>query len=434
MANLFFSYDTLYRPWPKLRAKSPLSCCRGRGGEGGHLTIYDTLGVRPVINVAGPVTRLSGAPLHPEVAAAMAEAAQFCVRIEDVQEAAGRELARAAGAEAGYVTAGAASGLALGAAACIAGLDVAAMDRLPDTTGLRNEIIVQRPHLTAYTHALRLAGATLVEVGYLGFPGQGITWPWQIESAITERTAAIAYSFGNAPGVVPLAEVVAIAHRHGLPVIVDGAGALPPAENLRALIATGADLVAFSGGKAIGGPQASGILVGRAALDRVGRLAASGYGCLPGDVDVARPLHRERGAARPAASRHRATDEGGQGGDRRADRRAASLPRARSRRRAGRAGAAPRHHPRRGRRAAGHPGGAIGERNAPRAYPTGVIRIDEKIVEQPVAAIVNALIDGDPPIAVSQNLLHEKALCIVTALLKPGEEQIVAERLRAVLG
>ncbi|MCA1725471.1 MAG: L-seryl-tRNA selenium transferase, partial [Thermomicrobia bacterium] len=160
------------------------------------MTIYDTLGVRPVINVAGPVTRLSGAPLHPEVAAAMAEAAQQCVRIEDLQEAAGRELVAATGAEAGYVTAGAASGLALGAAACIAGLDVAAMDRLPDTTGLRDEIIVQRPHLTAYTHALRLAGAKLVEVGYLGFPGQGITWPWQVEAAISERTAALAYSFG----------------------------------------------------------------------------------------------------------------------------------------------------------------------------------------------------------------------------------------------
>ena len=228
--------------------------------------VYDLLGVRPVINAAGPLTRLSGAPLHPEVAAAMAEAAQACARIEDLQEAAGRELAAATGAEAGYVTAGAAAGLALAAAACLAGLDVAAMDRLPDATGLRDEIVIQRPHLTAYTHALRLAGARLVEVGYLGFPGQGITWPWQVEAAITARTAALAYSAGRAPGAVPLEEVVAIAHRHGLPVIVDAAGALPPAENLRRFVAAGADLVAYSGGKAIGGPQASGLLVGRAEL------------------------------------------------------------------------------------------------------------------------------------------------------------------------
>jgi D-glucosaminate-6-phosphate ammonia-lyase len=398
------------------------------------MSIYDTLGVRTVINVAGPVTRLSGAPLHPEVAAAMAEAAQSCVRIEDLQEAAGRELARAAGAEAGYVTAGAASGLALGAAACIAGLDVAAMDRLPDTTGLRDEIIVQRPHLTAYSHALRLAGATLVEVGYLGFPGQGTTWPWQIESAITARTAAIAYSVGNAPGVVPLAGVVAIAHRHGLPVIVDGAGALPPAENLRALIATGADLVAFSGGKAIGGPQASGILVGRAALIESVALQHQDMdvypetwtwraryiesGVLPGPPHhgIGRPMKvgkEEIVGLIVALRRFLARDHDAERAEQ--ERRLATILDA----------------------VAGLPGiraEQLGERNAPRAYPTGVIRIDEQIVEQPVAAIVNALIEGDPPIAVSQNLLHEQALCIVTALLKPGEEVIVAERLRAVLG
>src|SRR5690348_12011442 len=111
------------------------------------MTVYDDLGVRPVINAAGPMTRLSGMPLAPEVASAMAEAAQYCVRIEDLQEAAGRYLAEVTGAEAGYVTTGAAAGLTLSAAACIARHDVAAMDRLPDVTGLRHEIIIQRPHL-----------------------------------------------------------------------------------------------------------------------------------------------------------------------------------------------------------------------------------------------------------------------------------------------
>src|SRR5690606_16633198 len=135
------------------------------------------------------MTRLSGHILAPEVREAMASAASSCARIEDLQEAAGELIARLTGAEAGYVTAGAAAGLTLGAAAAIAGLDVAAMDRLPDTTGLPNEIIVQRGHLTAYSHALRLSGARLVEVGYLGYPGQGRTWPWQIEAAITAQTA-----------------------------------------------------------------------------------------------------------------------------------------------------------------------------------------------------------------------------------------------------
>jgi D-glucosaminate-6-phosphate ammonia-lyase len=398
------------------------------------VTIYDTLGVRTVINVAGPVTRLSGAPLHPEVAAAMAEAAQYCVRIEDVQEAAGRFLAEVTGAEAGYVTAGAASGLALGAAACIAGLDVAAMDRLPDTTGLRSEIVIQRPHLTAYTHALRLAGAQLVEVGYLGFPGQGITWPWQIEAAITERTAALAYTFGNAPGAAPLAEVIAIAHRHGLPVIVDAAAALPPAANLRTLIAAGADLVAFSGGKAIGGPQASGILVGRGDLIESvalqhqdmdvypetwtwrGRYIESGVLPGPPHHGIGRPMKvgkEEIVGLVVALRRFLARDHAAERVEQ--ERRLATILEA----------------------VTGMPGvhaDQLDERHAPRAYPTGVIRIDERIVEQPVTAIINALIEGDPPVAVSQNLLHEKALCIVTALLKPGEEVIVAERLRAVLG
>ncbi len=111
------------------------------------MNIYESLGIRPVVNAAGPLTRLSGTVLHPEVVAAMAEAAA-CVRMEELQAAAGRELADATGAAAGYVTAGAAAGLALGAAACIAGLDPAAMDRLPETTGLRDEIVIQRAHLT----------------------------------------------------------------------------------------------------------------------------------------------------------------------------------------------------------------------------------------------------------------------------------------------
>lgn len=195
----------------------------------------------------------------------MVEASQRCVRIGELQEAASRYLAEMTGAEGGYLTAGAA-GLTLGAAACIAGLDPAAMERLPQTAGLRDEIVTQRFHLTSYTHALQLPGARLVEVGYLGYPGQGGTWPWQIETAVGDCTAAIAFSVGPTPGMVALPEIVASAHRHGLPVIVDAAASLPPVDNLRRFIAAGADLVAFSGGKASGGPQATGLLVGRSDL------------------------------------------------------------------------------------------------------------------------------------------------------------------------
>ena len=228
--------------------------------------IYDELGVGTVINASGTLTRLGGSRMAPEVLAAMAEAAASFVHIDELQARAGEVIAEITGAEAGYVVTGAAAGLSLGTAACVAGLDVGAMDRLPNTTGLKNEVVVQRGHRNAYDHAIRAVGITMVEVGYLGYPGAGGTYPWQIAEAITERTAAVACPVLDTPGTVPLREVCAIAHERGVPVIVDAAAELPPRANLRRFIAEGADLVVFSGGKAIGGPQASGILAGRADL------------------------------------------------------------------------------------------------------------------------------------------------------------------------
>src|SRR5215212_5120344 len=228
--------------------------------------VYEDLGVRTVINASGTLTRLGGSRMAPEVLAAMAEAAASFVHIDQLQARAGAVIAEITGAEAGYVTTGAAAGLALGLAACVAGLDVGKMDRLPDTTGMNNEVVVQRGHRNAYDHAIRSAGVRFVEVGYLGYPGAGGTFGWQIDEAITERTAAVACPILDTPGTVPLREVCEIAHAKGVPVIVDAAAELPPRANLRRFIEEGADLVAFSGGKAIGGPQASGILVGRADL------------------------------------------------------------------------------------------------------------------------------------------------------------------------
>jgi L-seryl-tRNA(Ser) seleniumtransferase len=245
------------------------------------MDIVHEFGLRPIINAVGTATRVGGQRMHPEVIAAMADAAGRHFAIDELQEIAGREIAAATGAESGYVTAGASAGLLLGTAASIAGLDPDRIDRLPDTDGMPNEIIVQRGHRNAYDHALRTAGAKIVEVGYEGHPGAGRTHAWQIEAAIGPRTVAIALPVQFAPGTVPLPEVAEIAHRHGLRVIVDAAAGLPPKENLRRFIAEGADLVAYSGGKAIGGPQASGILAGRADLIRSAALQQ-----LDMDVDV----------------------------------------------------------------------------------------------------------------------------------------------------
>jgi L-seryl-tRNA(Ser) seleniumtransferase len=130
----------------------------------------------------------------------MAEAAQGHVQLDELQARANDELAAATGAEAGLVTAGAAAGLTLATAACLAGFDPARMDALPFVADGRNEIVVQRGHRNAYDHAIRAAGARFVEVGYLGYPGAGTTYPWQIEAAITERTVAVACPVMDTPG------------------------------------------------------------------------------------------------------------------------------------------------------------------------------------------------------------------------------------------
>lgn len=229
------------------------------------MSVYADLGVTPIINAKGPSTRVSGGLLSPLVTAAMAEAAGLCVDMADLQAAASRVLARITGAEAGIVTSGAAAGLLLGAAACLARLDPARMAQLPDATGFPNEFIVVRSQRNAYDHAVRASGARLVEVGLPDrYAGAGIrdAEPWEIAAAITPATAAILYVL-TPHSQPPLAAVVALAHRHNLPVLVDAAAQLPPASNLRSIPGTGADLVAFSGGKAVNGPQGSGILCGR---------------------------------------------------------------------------------------------------------------------------------------------------------------------------
>jgi D-glucosaminate-6-phosphate ammonia-lyase len=229
------------------------------------MSVYAALGVTPIINAKGPSTRVSGGLLSPAVTAAMADAAGVCVDMAELQAAASRVIARVTGAEAGIVTAGAAAGLLLGAAACLARLHPARMAQLPDTTGFPHEFIVIRSQRNAYDHAVRAAGARLVEVGLPDrYAGAGIRDAelWEIAAAITPATAAILYVL-TPHSQPPLAAVVELAHHHQLPVLVDAAAQLPPAENLRALPATGADLVAFSGGKAINGPQGSGILCGR---------------------------------------------------------------------------------------------------------------------------------------------------------------------------
>jgi D-glucosaminate-6-phosphate ammonia-lyase len=246
---------------------------RGELTKGALMGVYEKLGVRPVIHGAGTTTRYGGSIMRPETIEVMREAAQSLVNIDELNEAAGAAIARMLGAPAALVTAGSTAGLVLQAAACMTGDDPAKITRLPDTTGMRREFVIQRAHRFSYDQAYRVPGGVLVEIG-LGRR----TALFELENAITERTAGVVHlvsPFTSPPGVLSFEEVREVAHARGVPVLVDAASMLPPRDNLFRYLRGGADLVIFSGGKGIRGPQSTGILAGRRDLVRAATLNAS---------------------------------------------------------------------------------------------------------------------------------------------------------------
>ena len=224
------------------------------------MSIYEQLGVKTLINGWGTVTKVGGSVMAPEVLQAMAEAGKSFVEINTLHQAAGQHIARLVGAQGCCITCGAAAGLAIAAAACIARMDVAARLQLPDTTGLKNEILVLKCHRIQYDQAMLLSGARFVEVGRTSS-----ALLEQVEAAITEKTAAFFYASEaeTMRGSIPLAEISPLLQKHGIPIIVDSAAELPPKTNLTRFHRQGADLVVFSGGKELRGPQSSGLILGR---------------------------------------------------------------------------------------------------------------------------------------------------------------------------
>lgn len=224
---------------------------------------YRSIGVNSIISASGSTTAYGGSKLRPEVMDAMNRASNAMVNMDQLNRAAGQVLADITGAEAGFVCSGAAGGLVLQAAAVVAGSDPAKMARLPNTDGMKNEIIIHKSHRFPYDQCYLSVGAKFVEIG----DGRRCQ-PWQLEAAFTENTAAVAYLFS--PFVtrrsIPFPQVCEIAHARGVPVIVDAASFIPPRSNLRRFTAEGADMVVYSGGKAVRGPQGTGILAGRADL------------------------------------------------------------------------------------------------------------------------------------------------------------------------
>jgi L-seryl-tRNA(Ser) seleniumtransferase len=227
--------------------------------------VYQRLGVQPIINARGMNTMASGSLMPQPVLDAIAEAATAFVDMEELNRKAGEHIARLIGVEAAHVTSGSAGGLLLSAAAVIAGDDPKAIVQLPDTTGLKDGIVIEACRRIRYDQALRTAGARLIEVG----DENGCT-PEQMEAGIDDRTAAIMYIVSPYLGTsgVSVEQAIDIAHRNGLPIIVDGASTLPPVSHLTRWTSLGADLVINSGGKGIRGPQGSGLLLGRKDLIR----------------------------------------------------------------------------------------------------------------------------------------------------------------------
>ena len=229
------------------------------------MTIYEELGVRPVINAAATLTAVGGSRMPPAVLDAMADAAGSYVDMHELQAAAGRRLAELTRNEAAYVTSGCAAALVLATLACATKGDPAAIERMPDGDGLPTEVVMHCSHRIPYDRALRLAGARIVQIG-----DALQTWEWELQAAIGLRTAAVLYVAGDhldRDAAIGLPATIAIAHERDVPVIVDAAAQLPPASNLwRFTRDLGADVALFSGGKGLRGPQSSGLVVGTRTL------------------------------------------------------------------------------------------------------------------------------------------------------------------------
>lgn len=229
---------------------------------------YARYGLPKVLNASGTLTMFGGCRVRPEAAKAMAEASAEFADLDRLLESSGLRIAGQLGVEGAVVTSGASPALILAAAACIAGKDPWLRNRLPASPPPRREVVIMRCHRNPYDNAIPTAGARFVEIG-----DSIKTHPWELEAAIGENTAAVFYALQAQmlQASLSLDETLSIAHAKNIPVIVDAAAELPPKRNLWELAQRGADLVAFSGGKEIAGPQSSGLLVGKAGLIEAAR-------------------------------------------------------------------------------------------------------------------------------------------------------------------
>jgi L-seryl-tRNA(Ser) seleniumtransferase len=250
--------------WPLIGGLFPA----GRAVAAARRDYFKELGVRPFLNAAGTYTTLTASLMPKEVAEAWLYASKTYVPLIDLHDAVGKRIASLIGCEAAMVSAGAASALTLGAAACVAGNNREFIQRIPDTEGMKNEVIIQKAHRFGYDRAVRNVGTRFVEVETRD----------ELERAVNPKTAMMLFlNYSDPKGQIKAAEFVELGKKHNVPTFIDCAADVPPASNLSKYTKMGFDLVTFSGGKGLCGPQSAGLLLGRKDLIEAARLNASPY-------------------------------------------------------------------------------------------------------------------------------------------------------------
>jgi L-seryl-tRNA(Ser) seleniumtransferase len=357
---------------------------------------FRELGVRPFINAAGTYTAMTASLMPPEVMEAIQYASKQYVMLDELHDRVGQRIATLVRAEAAMVTAGAASALTLGTAAVLTGTDRQKIVDLPDLAGMKSEVIVQKAHRFGYEHAVRNCGVRLVEVETRE----------ELEQAIGERTAMMLfYNNNNREGKIRDEEFARLGRKHAVPTFNDAAADVPPVENFWKYTAMGFDLVAFSGGKGIRGPQSAGLLLGRKGLIEAARLNAPPNGNAVGrgmkvnkeemlGMLVALELFLEKDHARESRELERRAEAIRSG--------VAAVPGVRS------------------------------EVFVPEiANHVPHVRVSWDSADEAAAtAAVKAMRDGEPSVGIRS---EGKDLVIGVWMMRPGEEKVVARRLRQVL-
>lgn len=228
--------------------------------------ILGELGVKPFINAAGTYTMLTASLMPPEVMTAMQAVSRKFVHLNKLQDAAGAKIAQMLECDAAMVTSGCAAALACGTAGVLTGMNQKFVRQLPDLTGMKTEVIVQKKHRNGYDHAVRLCGVKLVEIETVE----------EFERAVNANTAMTFFAnFAEPEGQIKAEDWVKLSKKHNLPSLTDCSADTPPPERLFRYTKMGFDLVAFSGGKGICGPQSAGILLGRKDLIEAAKINTS---------------------------------------------------------------------------------------------------------------------------------------------------------------